>query len=136
MGLSYLKANKITHSQCLTKYKIGDVIFEDCGKVFVKIRNNMKTLNYKNASRFFYQMHYNEKLKCNELILHLDGDKTNFNKDNLITISTKDKANLMRYRNEFLVDVYGQGKVTEAFVKLSKLETLVKEIEKGKEEGE
>lgn len=132
MKLSYRKANNLTFGETHGKLKVGDLIFnKQRNACFIKIHTNKGVNNYVNASRYFYEKLNDVKLSEDDVVFHLDGDKKNFSKENLKLISRKEQGNIMMFGIQNDIKCFGQGKLTEAIISVVKLETLVKEIEKG-----
>lgn len=132
MKLSYRKANGLTFGETHGKLKVGDLIFnEKRNACFIKIHTNKGVKNYVNASRYFYEKLNDVKLSEDDVVFHLDGDKKNFSKENLKLISRKEQGNIMTFGVQNDIKCYGQGKLTEAIISVVRLETLVKNMEKG-----
>jgi len=71
-----------------TEKNIGDEIFN--GKAtFIKTSNESKERygNYVLKQRYLYEQYHSVKLKTNELIIFLNGDKKDFSKENLYKVS-------------------------------------------------
>lgn len=71
------------------------------GKWYVKVKLEKKGLkdhykNWQHKCRYMYEKYHNVKLKDEEYIFHLDGNKDNFDIDNLIMMT---KTEAMYYHN-------------------------------------
>lgn len=67
--------------------KIGtEKIYE--GVIYIKVRDDLvHKANYQIKSRYMYEQYHNVKLEKNQFVVFLDGDNTNFDKDNLFLVS-------------------------------------------------
>ena len=133
MKLSYRQANNLPLGETHSKHKIGDILQRKDASCLVKITNGKGVKNYVYANRYFYEKYYGP-IPEDCIVIQLDGDKNNFNKNNLCLLTRKQQGNVMTFGIKNDIKCFGQGKLTEAIVSVVKLETLVKEIEK--EEGE
>lgn len=96
---------------------IGNEVIVD-GYIRVKVSNCV----YKPKQRVLYEQYYNIELKEDENVIFLDGDKTNFNIDNLMVIHNKEKHFMMGGKL-FSKD----PQVTELGYQVAKLNTKIKE---------
>lgn len=76
--------------------------------------------------RHLYEVEHGEKLKKNEAIIFADGDKTNFDIDNLLKVS---RANLLYLNNKKLI--FDDPELTKTGVNVSKVVEKINNLEKG-----
>ena len=58
------------------------------GVVYIKVRDDLRhKANYQIKSRYMYEQYHNVKLDKEQFVVFLDGDNTNFDKDNLFLVS-------------------------------------------------
>lgn len=59
------------------------------GRVYIKISNDYRAhhKNYVLKNRYLYEKYHNVKLSDDDLIIHLDGDLTNFSSENLVLLT-------------------------------------------------
>lgn len=76
--------------------------------------------------RHLYEVEHGEKLKKNEAIIFADGDKTNFDIDNLVKVS---RANLLYLNNKKLI--FDDPELTKTGVNVSKVVEKINNLEKG-----
>ncbi|MBR6515888.1 MAG: HNH endonuclease [Bacilli bacterium] len=132
MGLSYFQANEISYSESHSKLKIGDIVVPENSPAYIKIKEGQKKNNYIYATRYFYEKYYGPIENPDDyIVIQLDGDKSNFSKENLKLISRKEQGSIMKFGAINDVNLFGQGKITEAIISVVKLEALVKNMEKG-----
>ena len=95
----YLWRNKIpykyecenkSHNNAGKNVAIGTTRIKDGDRIQIKINN--RDWIYK--QRYIYEQHYNEKLSDNDFIIFLDGNKNNFDIDNLMKITRYEGAHL------------------------------------------
>lgn len=102
---------------------IGNEVIVD-GYIRIKVSNCV----YKPKQRVLYEQHHKVKLKEDENVIFLDGDKNNFSIDNLMVIHNKEKHFMMGSKL-FSKD----PQVTELGHQVAKLSTKIKEMEKSEE---
>lgn len=79
------KKPRIPHN----KRKIGDERVDKDGYIIVKIANPSVWMR---KGRYLYEKYHNVKLGRNDFIIFLDGDKRNFNKENLYRVTQEEIA--------------------------------------------
>lgn len=127
LGLSYLKANNL---DVYNKKPIGTIVYrKDANnrkRYLVKVDNKG---TWEEAGRYFYKKYYG-KIPKGHYIYFLDGNNTNFAKENLIALS-KSIIGTLRARcvNDEL-NYFGQGILTEAMIEIIKTEKLINEKER------
>lgn len=75
--------------------------------------------------RHLYEEEHGEKLKKNEAIIFADGDKTNFDIDNLVKVS---RANLLYLNNKKLI--FDDPELTKTGVNVSKVVEKINKLER------
>lgn len=104
------------------KYDVGDeVIREDY--VYVKISDDPKIppkQQWKSKQRLIYEQHYGE-LPDGYQVIFLDGDRENFDIENLAAITDSERMTLMA--NKW----YGKGEVAKTGIVYAKLMNAIKE---------
>lgn len=93
--------------------KINDISTNDKQKDFKN--------NWKQKQVYIYEQHY-EKLKDSEIVIFLDGNKDNFNIDNLYKIKRSENVQLAKKR------VHNNGILTKAFIEIIRAEKSLKNI--------
>ena len=93
----YIIRNKIpykysqpTKVRDMSSLPIGTERVKDRDRIYVKVAKNKWV--YK--QRYIYEQYYGVKLTPNDFIIFLDGDKTNFNIENLYKITRYEAAHL------------------------------------------
>lgn len=84
-----------------------------------------QTFNYRKKSHILYEQYYNVKINDEtHLVIHLDEDNENFNKDNLYLISRKAfyVYHNTRYNNQTLETKLNALKVSEILQKIKEME--------------
>ena len=74
----------------MSNLPIGTERVKDRDRIYVKVAKNKWI--YK--QRYIYEQYHKVKLTSNDFIVFLDGDKTNFNIDNLYKITRYEAAHL------------------------------------------
>ena len=123
----YLKTSylKINNKNSFNSEPIGTI--KKWGNNYrIKINNR----DWELCNRYFYKQYYGEIPK-NCRILHLDGDNSNWSKDNLIAITDKEAGALTGLCMAEGIDYYKNGILTKAVLEVIKTENLLKEIENG-----
>ena len=121
----YLKTSylKINNKNSVNSEAIGTI--KKWGNNY-KIKINDK--DWEICSRYFYKQYYG-KLSEDCIVLHLDGNIENWNKDNLIEMSRKEAGKLTGLSVGNGINYYKNGILTKAIVEVIKTENLLKEIE-------
>lgn len=78
--------------------------------------------------RHLYEKTHGEKLSKNEVVIFADGDKTNFDIDNLVKVS---RANLLFLNNKKLI--FDDPELTKTGVNVSKVAEKINELERKKD---
>lgn len=76
--------------------------------------------------RHLYEVEHGEKLKKNEAVIFADGDKSNFDINNLVKVS---RANLLYLNNKKLI--FDDPELTKTGVNVSKVVEKINNLEKG-----
>ena len=71
--------------------------------------------------RYVYEQYYGVKLPSNLQVIHLDGNKTNFDIENLCAVSHEEHAILA------INDWHGKGEITRTAIEYAKLRILLRE---------
>ena len=131
---SYVSITPITHVRTnldvYNKKPIGTIVYrKDANnrkRYLVKVDNKG---TWEEAGRYFYKKYYG-KIPKGHYIYFLDGNNTNFAKENLIALS-KSIIGTLRARcvNDEL-NYFGQGILTEAMIEIIKTEKLINEKER------
>ena len=108
------------------KYDVGDEVIRD-DYVYVKISDDPKISpkqQWKSKQRFIYEQHYGE-LPDGYQVIFLDGDRENFDIENLAAITDSERMTLTA--NKW----YGKGEIAKTGIVYAKLMNAIKEA-KGK----
>lgn len=99
--------------------KVGSTRITKDGYKEIKIAEPNK---WKLYQRYLYEKAHDEELTSNDLIIFADGDKSNFDIDNLVKVS---RANLLYLNNKNLI--FDDADLTKTGVNISKvMETVYK----------
>ena len=133
---SGLKGSKMTDQQYMkaqpTMFKpghkppntlpIGTEKMLSDGYIWVKVDNQPKVkkqVNWKQKHRLIYEQHYGN-LDDNQKVIFLDGDKLNFNIENLMAVTLEEQGAIHKFR--------GQGAdITKAAAYNARLDKAIKE---------
>lgn len=126
LGLSYLKANNL---KVYNKAEIGTIRVrkDSFGKdrYMIKIKDTGKVqYDWEECGRYYYKKYYGE-IPDNHLIYFLDGDTSNFAKENLIAISKSDVGTLRALCVNNGIDYFNQGIYTKAIIEILQTEKLI-----------
>lgn len=102
---------------------IGTEYTKPDGMVLVKVMPN----KWKYKQRYIYEQYYNIELPKDIMVIFLDGDRTNFNIDNLMAVSTPE-YNCIKNKNL----LSNNGMVTKTAILSARLYYKIKEKEKRK----
>lgn len=126
LGLSYLKANNL---DVYNKKPIGTIICKKNSngrkRYLIKIDNKD---GWEEAGRYFYKQYYGE-IPTDCSIYYLDGNTSNFAKENLIAITNSEVGTLRARCTNEKINYFNQGVLTEAMVEIVRLEKLVNKLE-------
>lgn len=103
------------------KVPIGTERIKDIDRIQVKVSEN----EWKYKQRHIYEQYYNVKLTDNDFIVFLDGDKSNFDIDNLQKIT--------RYEGSHLGNIYPHSnnkELRQLSIELAKMIVKTKDMEK------
>lgn len=119
LGLSYLKANNL---DVYNKKPIGTITCrkDSNGRKRYLVKVDDKG-GWEEAGRYFYKKYYGE-IPDNCSIYYLDGDTSNFEKENLIALTNSEIGTLRARCVNEEIDYFGQGILTKAMVEIIKLE--------------
>lgn len=104
---------------------IGSTRIDRDGYKLIKIAEPNKWALY---HRHLYEKTHGEKLSKNEVVIFADGDKTNFDIDNLVKVS---RANLLFLNNKKLI--FDDPELTKTGVNVSKVAEKINELERKKD---
>ena len=89
----------------VTTKEIGETI-KSGDRQYIKINDDLQCgkNNYQLKQRYLYEQYHNCKLKENEYIIFLDGNKENYDKDNLVKLTKKELCyfNMLKLENKEL----------------------------------
>ena len=114
------KYSQPTKVRNMSSLPLGTERVKDRDRVYVKVAKN----KWMYKQRYIYEQHYGVKLTPNDFIIFLDGDKTNFNIENLYKIT--------RYEGAHLGNICGGSKnaaIKRLGVEVAKLYIKVKDKE-------
>lgn len=98
------------------------------GLWYVKVSNVKNATQYENSmlkNRYMYEKYYNCKLTDDDVIIHLDNDKNNFEKENLIRLTKKENGILIGNKFNNLEDT----ELKKVAILYSKIQAKTKERE-------
>lgn len=101
---------------------VGSTRIDRDGYKLIKIAEPNKWRVY---SRYIYEKTHGIKLKDDEAIIFADGDKSNFDIDNLVKVN---RANLLYLNNKKLI--FDDPELTKTGVNVSKVAEKIKELER------
>ena len=101
---------------------LGSTRIDKDGYKLIKIAEPNKWALY---HRCLYEEKHGEKLKKNEAVIFADGDKTNFDLDNLVKVS---RANLLYLNNNKLI--FDDSELTKTGVNISKVVEKINNLER------
>lgn len=101
---------------------VGSTRIDTDGYKLIKIAEPNKWVLY---HRHLYERAHGEKLKKNEAVIFADGDKSNFNIDNLVKVS---RANLLYLNNKKLI--FDDPELTKTGVNVSKVAEKIIKLER------
>ncbi len=116
-------------SRGFTEKAIGDDISWGNNLTFIKVSDSKITSQrYVLKNRYLYEQYHDIKLKSGDCVVHLDGDKTNYTKDNLYLITRSINAIMTKYSlySKDSFNTLSRIKYSEWRVKLIKLNGGVK----------
>jgi hypothetical protein len=115
----------------INKMPVGSEI-EKNGYIWIKVnnkrtndrstRNAVYNFNWKPKHIYLWEQAHNEKLKEGEIVIFLDGNRKNFNLNNLKKISRQTNATLATYR------AHNYGKTTEAMICVIEANQALKDV--------
>lgn len=124
----YLIRNRIpykyttpTRVRDMSSLPIGTERVRDGDRIYIKVAKN----KWMYKQRYIWEQHYGEKLTDNDFIIFLDGDKTNFDINNLFKIT--------RYEGAHFGNICAHSKskeVREVSVDAAKLMVKIKDCKK------
>ena len=120
------KSSKITRDIGSTHHAMG-------GKEFVKVANNDSQKRLKRnemwilRSRYEYERQYGIKPKRGEVVIHLDGDRTNYSKENLYLAPNYINGYILWYLGNLIKD---QPELNKAHILRFEVEKAIKDYEK------
>lgn len=118
-----VKGTWFKKGQIPKNYKpVGSTRIDRDGYKLIKIAEPNKWALY---HRCLYEEKHGEKLKKNEAVIFADGDKTNFDIDNLVKVS---RANLLYLNNNKLI--FDDSELTKTGVNVSKVVEKINELER------
>ena len=133
----YLARNKIkykyknknkSHKMGLNK-PIGSEYTKPDGMVMIKVAPN----KWEYKQRYIYEQYYGIKVKDNEHIIFLDGNKNNFNIDNLEKTTNEECGYIGAFKTNNKLAV-NDKEITKTLLLMAKMNIKTKEIRKEKEE--
>lgn len=101
---------------------VGSTRIDRDGYKLIKIAEPNKWALY---HRHLYEVEHGEKLEKNEAVIFADGDKTNFDLDNLVKVS---RANLLYINKNKLI--FENSELTKSGVNVSKIVEKIIELER------
>lgn len=101
---------------------VGSTRIDRNGYVKIKIAEPNKWVLY---HRHLYEKSHGEKLKKNEAVIFADGDKSNFDIDNLVKVN---RANLLYLNNKKLI--FDDPELTKTGVNVSKVAEKIIKLER------
>lgn len=107
------------------KYAIGDEILHK-GYSYIKISSNGES-KWKPKQVYLYENYHNVEIKKNEIIAFLDGNKTNFNIDNLVLLSRNGLGKMIKFNH------IKDTEIRKTAYAICKTECMIEELEKEKE---
>lgn len=102
---------------------VGSTRIDRDGYKLIKIAEPNKWALY---HRHLYEKAHGEKLKKNEAVIFADGDKSNFDIDNLVKVS---RANLLYINKNKMI--FDDSELTKTGVNVSKVVEKINNLEKG-----
>lgn len=105
-------------------YKEGEMLGGK--RRYVKIDNKNKVI----IAKYYYEKYYNVKVKKEDLVIFLDGDKNNLQKENLYLIDRKIFAKLI-FNGLYSVDQPVSKETMEAAIQVCKLFYMNKRMSEG-----
>lgn len=105
------------------RYDVGDEVIRD-DYIYVKISDDPQIppkKQWKSKQRFIYEQHYGE-LPDGYQVIFLDGDRENFDIDNLAAITDSERMTLTA------LNWYGKGEITKTGIAYAKLKNAIKEV--------
>lgn len=119
----YKNKNK-SHKMGLDK-PIGSEYTKPDGMVMIKVAPN----KWEYKQRYIYEQYYNIKVKDNEHIIFLDGNKNNFNVDNLEKATNEECGYLGAFKNNNNL-IIKDKEITKTLLLIAKTDIKTKEIRK------
>lgn len=101
---------------------VGSTRIDKDGYKLIKVAEPNKWALY---HRHLYEQTHGEKLGRNEVVIFADGDKSNFDIDNLVKVS---RANLLYLNNKKLI--FDDPELTKTGVNVSKVAEKINELER------
>ena len=105
--------------------EIGEEACKSGKNIYIKTSNSGKKFsdNFTLKHRYLYEKYYNEKLKVDDIVLFLDGDYTNFSKENLYKLDKKIQRKMLGH------NLYNTKTNRLCVIKILEWETKIKELE-------
>ena len=108
-------------------------IHHSAGREFIKVTLNDSSKRLKKneiwilRSRYEYERQYGIKPKKDEVVIHLDGDKTNYSKENLYLVPNYINGYILQYLGKLIKD---QPELNKAHILRFEVEKAIKNYEK------
>ena len=121
------------HKNSKLTCEVGSIHRAAGGREFIKVaqNNSQKRLKTKEMwilrSRYEYERQYGIKPKRGEVVIHLDGDKTNYSKENLYLVPNYINGYILRHLGKLIKD---QPKLNKAHILRFEVEKAIKDYEK------
>lgn len=129
----YLWRNKIPYKYKNDKmvrnmskdYPIGTEYTKPDGMVMIKVAPN----KWEYKQRYIYEQYHKVKLKSTDYVIFLDGNKNNFDIDNLERVNYKEAGYIGAFKvnNDLIID---DKEITKALLLMAKTDIKTKEIRK------
>lgn len=102
---------------------IGDELIEKDGYTLIKVQNTGKRYEkWKLKHVFIWEQYHNQKVPKGHIVIFLDGNKSNFNIDNLVCISRRENAKLNQRHLRF-----NNSELTKTSINIVKLECAIRD---------
>ena len=121
------------HKNSKLTCEVGSIHRAAGGREFIKVaqNNSQKRLKTKEMwilrSRYEYERQYGIKPKRGEVVIHLDGDKTNYSKENLYLVPNYINGYILRHLGKLIKD---QPELNKAHILRFEVEKAIKDYEK------
>ena len=101
---------------------VGSIRHQADGYTYIKVANPSKWMIYQ---RYVYEKAHNCHLKKNQIVIFLDGDKSNFDLSNLMAVTRKEAMIINHER----LQVKGNQELSKTGALIAKLKVKIKEHE-------